>query len=428
MTAPRSLNSLRSLRPFRQADRAAVLDRRVVAQPVDGDARALDVEVVDVAGVDGDVGALDGEGVDVLRGDLDVRALDRQRVEVTHQVESAAGTLNDIVTGDLGALTGALDVLPGGVRDGGVVAVLVVILVAVLVAGGGRGLGRAAGGGLGAGRGGPLGIGLGRVLGVGALSVLLLGLGGRRAGVPGAGAVDGQGAGAQAQGQGQGGGAGENDLGQTHDEVLSGIMWGVVQGIQYRPVVPSSSQCCRRTATRAAMMLTGTGLARTGTFCAVGDPCSQPGAFDAVGDRNPVPGRADCPRPEGNAPVRVECPRPGLTTTASSSDLRRQPAAVAGDGSSSARGRTYAAGPHQRCTSAPRPQARTATAEPLSPPSRPPPYPSPSWQWPSWQWRPSSWWSSSSSWPSWRWSCGWCASWPGPWRACPPAARRPSRR
>ena len=34
MTAPRSLNSLRSLRPFRQADRAAVLDRLPAALAV----------------------------------------------------------------------------------------------------------------------------------------------------------------------------------------------------------------------------------------------------------------------------------------------------------------------------------------------------------------------------------------------------------
>ncbi len=74
-----------------------VLDRRVVAQPVDGDVGALDGQVVDVAGVDGDVGALNGEGVDVLRGNLDVGALDRQRVEVT--VQGAGTTVN--LVGDL---------------------------------------------------------------------------------------------------------------------------------------------------------------------------------------------------------------------------------------------------------------------------------------------------------------------------------------
>ena len=108
----------------------------VVAQPVDGDVGALNGEVVDVAGVDGDVGALDDEVVDVLRGDLDVRALDGQRVEVTDQVEGRPSSLDGVRTGDLGALTRALDVLPGGVRDGGVVAVLVIVVIAVLAAGG----------------------------------------------------------------------------------------------------------------------------------------------------------------------------------------------------------------------------------------------------------------------------------------------------
>ena len=144
----------------------------------------------------------------------------------------------------------------------------------------------------------------------------------------------------------------------------------------------------------------------------------RPAAVTCGGNRRQWPATAAAVTCGGN---RRQWP-----AAASSRDLRRQPAAVTGDGGST-RGRVNAAGLHQRCTSAPRPQARTATAEPLSPPSRPLPCSSPSWQWPSWWWWPSSWWS-SSSWPSWRWSCGWCASWPGPWRACPPAVRRPSRR
>ena len=112
--------------------------------------------------------------------------------------------------------------------------------------------------------------------------------------------------------------------------------------------------------------------------------------------------------------------------------LRRRPAAATRDGD-----RRQCQRPHRRCTSAPIPQARTDAAHPqhrrmpapprpLSPPSRRPPCSTSSWRWSSW--RQPSWWWPSSSWPSWRWSSWWCASWPGPWHACPPAARRPARR
>ena len=104
---------------------------------MDGNAGALDLEVVDVSSVNGDIGALNDEGVDVIGGNDGVGSLDRQGVEVAHQVESRTLILDRVAAGDLPALALVEDVLPRRIGDRGVLRIVArigaVILVVTLV-------------------------------------------------------------------------------------------------------------------------------------------------------------------------------------------------------------------------------------------------------------------------------------------------------